>query len=123
MTVAAGRPLAGRKVLIVEDRYLIAAELADYVRDLGAEVVGPTPSVARATELISSQRVDIALLDINLDGETVFGVAELLLERAAPFVFLTGYDTDVLPPRWRDCPQLTKPVDPRALRQALVEAT
>ena len=119
----ASQPLAGRRVLIVEDRYLIASEMADEVRRLGAEVVGPSPDLARARDLITGERLDAALLDINLDGELVFPLADLLARRNVPFVFLTGYDEDVLPEAWHDRPKLTKPIDARDLRRALLAVT
>ena len=119
MNPGAAKLLTGRRVLIVEDRYLIASEMAEEVRRLGAEVVGPSPSVARARELIESGAPDVALLDINLDGEEVFPVAEQLAAHGVPFVFLTGYDADVLPDVWRDRPRVDKPVDVRELRAQL----
>ncbi len=113
-------PLEGRRILIVEDRYLIATEMADEVRRMGGEVLGPSPSVERARELIGEEQVDIALLDVNLDGELVFPLADMLQSRGVPFLFLTGYDEAVLPEAWRDRPRISKPVDPRELRAHLV---
>lgn len=112
--------LSGRHVLIVEDRYLIASEMADVVRDLGGEVLGPAPSLEAAAELLETQRPDFAVLDVNLDGELVFPLAETLERGATPFIFLTGYSDDTLPPSWRERPRLVKPVDPRLLRETLV---
>jgi response regulator RpfG family c-di-GMP phosphodiesterase len=114
-------PLAGRSVLVVEDRYLIASEMADAIRDMGARVVGPSRNVAGAQDMVDREPVDSALLDVNLDGELVFPLAEALTERGVPFIFLTGYDEDILPPPWRDRPRLAKPVDRRALCEALVK--
>jgi CheY-like chemotaxis protein len=113
---------SGRRVLIVEDRYLIACELADAVSRLGFEVLGPAPSVAQACELLGGEAVDAALLDVNLDGELVFPVAALLAERDVPIIFLTGYDREVLPPPWRGRPSLAKPIEARALRTELEKA-
>lgn len=111
--------LAGRRVLIVEDRYLIAAELADDVARMGCTVVGPAPDVASGARLAQEQDVQMALLDVNLDGEMVFPLAESLAERGVPFIFLSGYDGESLPSRWRDRPQLAKPVRASALRDEL----
>jgi DNA-binding LytR/AlgR family response regulator len=113
--------LAGIRVLVVEDRYLIAEEVAREVRALGGEVVGPARSVADAERLMRTERLDLALLDIDLDGEVVFPVADALRARKAPVVFLTGYDDWVLPARWQGCPRLAKPVSGEALRRAIVE--
>ena len=67
--------LTGRRILIVEDRYLIAAELADQIRSMGAEVAGPVSSVAEAAAILARQPIDAALLDVNLDDEMVFPLA------------------------------------------------
>lgn len=122
MNETASRILAGRRVLVVEDLYLIAAELSEQLRRMGAEVAGPAPDLAQGRALIEAGPLDAALLDVNLEGELVFPLAELLAAKRTPFIFLTGYDGDVLPPPWRDRPQLTKPVDMRDLRAGLIEA-
>lgn len=111
--------LSGRCVLIVEDRYLIAAELAAEVRSRGAEVLGPAGSLARATELLGDRRPDVALLDINLDGDMVFPLAAELAARGSVIIFLTGYESELLPEPWRGCWRLSKPVDTRLLRRTL----
>lgn len=113
------QPLAGCRVLIVEDRYLIAAELAHEVDRMGAEVLGPSATVAAAQEIVAREPLDAALLDVNLEEELAFPLAEALLAKGVPFMFLTGYDSDVLPPEWRDSPRLAKPVNPRLLREEL----
>jgi DNA-binding response OmpR family regulator len=112
--------LSGRRVLIVEDRYLIATEVADAVEDLGGEVLGPVSSVRAAAELLRKQPPDLALLDVNLDGEMVFPLAENLERVSTPIIFLTGYNAETLPAPWRDTPRLVKPVDPAALRHMLL---
>jgi DNA-binding response OmpR family regulator len=119
MSIDAEAPLAGRRVLIVEDRYLIACDLADEVRELGAEVVGPSGNLAQALELVERESVDLALLDVNLDGDPVFPIAERLDAKGVPLIFLTGYDCDVMPESWRARPRLSKPVDAHELRAEL----
>jgi DNA-binding response OmpR family regulator len=111
--------LAGLRVLIVEDRYLIAQEMAEALIAVGAKVVGPARNLTDAADLLADHAVDLALLDVNLDGELVFPLADVLADRNLPFVFLTGYDFDLLPPEWRDRPQLTKPVSGRVLIEEL----
>lgn len=120
MTTPRPQLLAGKEVLIVEDRYLIATEIADEVHRLGGSVVGPARNLAEAADLAASSEIRLALLDVNLDGEMVFPLAEALADRGVPMIFLTGYDTDVLPPSWRDCPVLAKPFDVRQLCRELV---
>jgi len=120
--MATSLPLAGSRILIVEDRYLMATEMAEEVRRLGAEVVGPSPDLAHATEIVGREAIDVALLDVNLDGELVFPLADILAEKGVPFIFLTGYERDTLPMSWRDRPSLAKPINPRELREQLVKA-
>jgi CheY-like chemotaxis protein len=112
--------LAGRRILVVEDEYAIATELAWVLRQHGAEVVGPAPSVARALALIDAgPPLDGAILDLNLGGEASYPVADALAARATPFVFTTGYDAVDVPARYRDVPCLGKPFDDDALVRAL----
>jgi DNA-binding response OmpR family regulator len=122
MSAPIPRPLAGRRVLIVEDRYLIASDVAEQVRSLGADVAGPSPSIAHAGAILDAEPVDVALLDIDLDGELVYPVAEMLDARGVPFIFLTGYDREHLPQPWRTHPRLAKPLDLRELHDELLAA-
>jgi DNA-binding response OmpR family regulator len=113
--------LQGRRILIVEDRYLIADEIARQVAGLSAEVVGPVATVSEAEKLARSEILDAALLDVDLDGEAVFPVADALNARGVPMIFLTGYDGWVLPAQWRGRPHLRKPTNPRELRSELAK--
>lgn len=115
----AATELKGRRVLIVEDRYLIAADLAEQVRALGGEVIGPAPSLAAARRLLCDQIPDLALLDVNLEGELIFPIAEELAQADTPIILVTGYEGETLPEPWRSRPRLLKPVDGRALREEL----
>ena len=102
--------LTGKRVLIVEDEYFIAADLKRAVAEAGAIVVGPAGTLASAQALVDDD-IDLALLDVNLDGEHSYPLANRLHERAVPFAFLTGYDQWALPPAYRDVPRLDKPFD------------
>jgi CheY-like chemotaxis protein len=114
--------LSGRRILVAEDEYTIAAEILDALELRGAEVVGPAPTVARALELVQAERLDGAVLDINLKGELAFSVADALVERNIRFVFTTGYDPGIVPERHRGVPRCEKPQDPAAVVQLLVQA-
>ena len=105
--------LQGRCVLVVEDEYIIAAELAQLLEEAGADVIGPVGTVADALNLIASNRnrIDGALLDINLHGERVYPVADALSEAGVGFVFLSGYDAMLLPKTYERVPRCEKPVD------------
>ena len=83
--------LTGKRVLVVEDEVVIAMMVEDMLMDLGAEVVGPAATVERAIEVVASQAVDVALLDMNLNGENSDRVADALKARGVPFVYATGY--------------------------------
>jgi len=89
----------GLRLLVVEDDYFIAVELAHSLERLGADIVGPAGSVADALELLGAHagKLDGAVLDIHLGEELVFPVADALMARGLPFVFLTGYDPLAIP--------------------------
>jgi CheY-like chemotaxis protein len=114
------RPLSGRRVLIVEDEYFLADDLARSLARLGGEVVGPVPTREQALGLLSGpERIDLAVLDINLRGESAFPIADALAERGVPFLFATGYGQEAVPERFRHRPHWEKPFDPDDLARAL----
>jgi CheY-like chemotaxis protein len=104
----------------VEDEYAIAADVAWWLEDCGAEVVGPAPTIKDALALVDAHgaALDRALLDVNLRGEKVFPVADALLKLTVPFVFSTGYEDAMLPPAYAGVPRLTKPLNHTALLAA-----
>ena len=112
--------LANRHVLVVEDEYFIADEMARALKKLGAEVLGPVPTKDKALALVSSdQPIDAAVLDINLRRETVFPVADALRQQGVPFVFATGYAQGSVPAAYEGVPRWEKPFDPQELVKAL----
>jgi len=119
MSNPADDTLAGRRVLVVEDEYFIADDLARALEKLGAEVVGPVPSKDKALTLLGTGPLDAAVLDINLKGEAVFPVADALREQGVPFVFATGYDEASVPPGYQDVPRWEKPFKPDDLAKVL----
>lgn len=119
MSGAAGE-LRGRRLLLVEDDYMIAADFAQALEERGVEVVGPVGSVREALVLIETAgALDGAVLDINLGRETAFPIAAELTARGVPFVFATGYGSLALPPDFADVPRVEKPVDTTALARLL----
>jgi CheY-like chemotaxis protein len=114
--------LRGVKVLIVEDETIVAMLLEQMLEELGCEVVAVAGQVAAATDLARSAEMDVAILDLNLGGQSVDPVAEALADRNAPFVFASGYGEDGVGARWRGRPVLAKPFRLEQLRQILVIA-
>lgn len=116
-------PLRDRRILIVEDEYLIAADLAELLAEQGAIVVGPVATVPQALALIEREgaSLDGAVLDVNLRGERSFAVAERLLAVGVRPIFTTGYSDPTLIPH-PDLPRLAKPIDPGRLLQLLRDA-
>ncbi|WP_296600652.1 response regulator [Phenylobacterium sp.] len=110
MTTAPAGSLAGRRILVVDDEPLVAMLIEDLLRDEGVEVVGPASSLAQALELAGDPGLDGALLDVNLAGEFVYPVAEILRARDVPFAFVTGYGRAGLDPDFADAPVMPKPV-------------
>ncbi len=120
MTSSAAESLAQCRVLVVEDEFYLADDMAVALRKLGAEVVGPVPTKDKALALLASEdTIDAAVLDINLKGQTVYPVADALAERGVPFVFATGYDQAAVPPEYQRVPLWEKPFKPEALARAL----
>jgi CheY-like chemotaxis protein len=112
--------LRDRRILIVEDEYLLANDLHNALRTAGIAVLGPVPSVAAALAMIAAEAmIDAAVLDINLRGEMVFAVADALRARGVPFAFATGYDQAVVPDRFADAPRAEKPLKGRQVKAAL----
>lgn len=105
--------LEGLRILVVEDEYLIAIELAEWLQDAGAQVIGPVGTVHQALSLTTDHegKLDAATLDINLGGTRVFPVADALRATGIPFVFCTGYDLQRIPQAYRQEPCLEKPID------------
>jgi CheY-like chemotaxis protein len=105
--------LTGLRILVVEDEYLIAMDLADRLADLGAEVIGPAGSVTEALAIVGAKgnRIDGAVLDVNLRNEHVYPVANALTARGVRFIFASGYDVGMTPAAYADMPRQVKPVD------------
>ena len=107
--------------MVVEDEYFIAKELVAALEERGAVVVGPVSNVRDAIELVErSERIDAGVLDVNLQGEMVYPVAEALRRRGVRFVFATGYDASSIEKTYRDVARYEKPVEPDKLVQAML---
>ncbi|ATQ57919.1 response regulator [Paracoccus yeei] len=112
--------LRERHILVVEDDFLLASELCRALEQAGATIVGPVPDLPAALDLIASAPVvQGAILDVNLRGQMVFPAADMLIERNLPFLFATGYDQAVIPPRFCHVLRLEKPIAPAEAVRAL----
>jgi CheY-like chemotaxis protein len=102
--------LAGCRVLVVEDEYLIADELGRALQEHGAEMIGPVVGLDEALAVVATEdRIDGAVMDLNLRGQFAFPLADALEARQVPFVFATGYDSAVIPRRYQHVPRWEKP--------------
>jgi two-component SAPR family response regulator len=114
-------PSAKLNILVVEDESMIAMLLEDMLVDLDCNVIGPAGAVAPAMRLIeaNSHALDGALLDVNLRGELVYPIADILLQRGVPFVFVTGYAAHGIDPRYAAIPAVGKPFPFKALAKTI----
>ena len=110
---------SGLRVLVVEDEIMVAVLLEDMIADLGHRVVGPAGHLDKALELAGGAAIDVAILDVNLNGREVYPVAEALSARRIPFAFITGYGRDGLREPYRGSPTLAKPFLERELKTLL----
>jgi DNA-binding LytR/AlgR family response regulator len=118
-----GADLAGLRILIVEDEFLLAMELEALLEQHSCMVLGPVSSVRHALALIDGEQPELALLDVNLKGERATPVAAALQARGVPFVLITGYSGPQLSePELRAAPRIDKPVNCRALKRAVATA-
>jgi CheY-like chemotaxis protein len=112
-------PADRRRVLVVEDEIMIRMLLEDMLDDLGCEVVGAAGTIDEALALARDAAVEVAILDVNLNGSPVYPVADALTARKVPFIFSTGYGEQGLPEGYRNCQLLQKPFQLENLERAL----
>jgi CheY-like chemotaxis protein len=111
-------PRAARlRVLLVEDESMVALLLENMLAELGHEVVGPVARLDEALEMAQREALDVALLDVNLNGKEIYPVADALAAREIPLVFVTGYGRRALRAPYCDRPILQKPFRRDALRE------
>lgn len=103
-------------VLVVEDEPLLAMDLEAVLVEAGFAVIGPAPCVEDALERRrEAAAVELAVLDITLDGGPSFPIADALADRDIPFLFVSGHTREVLPERHRRCRIVQKPYRPERL--------
>jgi DNA-binding response OmpR family regulator len=119
MTSTRASGLAGKRILIVEDEFYLADDLARAIQKCGAEVVGPVGSLRDAQEVLEDTRIDSAILDFNLKGEMAFPIADRLQTDGIPFVIASGYTGAAIPDRFKSAPHIEKPFDTAAVLQSI----
>lgn len=111
--------LNGKTILLVEDEFLLALQLEELLHSRGASVLGPFRKLDDAMAAAQRDEFDFAILDVNLNGTMVYPLADDLLARDIPFLFLSGYSVANLPARLRAVTRLNKPCDPELLISTL----
>jgi PAS domain S-box-containing protein len=112
--------LAGNQIMVVEDEALVAMALRESLSELGYSVVGPFSRMSEAILALRNARVDAAVLDVNLGGDVVYPLADVLAADRVPFIFVTGYGADEIERRFANVPVLQKPIEPDALQSIFV---
>src|ERR1700735_2106961 len=116
-----GLRLTAPRVLVVEDEMTVAMLIEDMVSELAYEVAAVVPRLEDAMRLLDSDTFDLAMLDVHLNGKTVFPFAKALEEREIPFLFATAYGPRGIPAEFQDRLGLQKPFWPGELRHAPME--
>jgi PAS domain S-box-containing protein len=118
---AARRVMPGNRLLLVEDEALTGMMMSDMLTELGFDVIGPFGRVADAMAAVGREDFQAAVLDVNLDGEMVYPVADAVLARGVPFVFVTGYSAEGIDRRFAQVPVLQKPIERQMLQSIFVD--
>ncbi len=114
------KPLAECSILLVEDDIILSTDVAFALTEAGCRAIVPTTSNAAALSAVVHYVFDAAILDVNVQDEWVFPVANALDTVGIPFLFLTAYSPDSIPAQHRGRPFIRKPHHPEGLLDALV---
>jgi len=119
-----GRPqntmVGGKRLLLIEDEMLVGMMMHDTLTELGFDVVGPLSTMSEAAKAIEHEDFHAAILDVNLNGEFIYPLADIVASRGLPFVFVTGYSADGIEPRFATVPVLQKPIEIERLQAVFV---
>jgi CheY-like chemotaxis protein len=117
-----GNSATSKRILVVEDELMIRMLLQDMLADLGHTLAGEAGGIEEAMTLAKQSEFDLAILDVNLNGQPISPVVEVLVARGLPFVFATGYGQRGVPEPYRATPTLQKPFQADALAKAIEAA-
>jgi len=112
--------ITGNRIMVVEDEALVAMAARDMMIDLGFSVIGPFGKMSEAIAALKNGNIDAAILDVNLGGELVYPLADILTTGGVPFIFATGYGPESIDRRYASIPVLQKPIERRALQRIFV---
>ncbi len=115
--------IAGNRILLVEDEALVAMAVKDALSDLGFEVIGAVSNMTDAMAAAMNEDVHAAVLDINLAGKMTYPVADILIAKGVPFIFVTGYGAESVKERFGQVPVLQKPFNLEVFENAFVIQT
>jgi PAS domain S-box-containing protein len=115
--------ISGNRVMVVEDEALVAMVVSESLSVLGCSVVGPFSRSSDAMVAIDAGEVDAAILDVNLDGEMIYPLADILVARGVPFIFVTGYGAESIDRRFAHIPVMQKPVERHILQRIFVPSS
>jgi CheY-like chemotaxis protein len=114
--------ISSLQILVVEDESMVAMMIEDMLEDLGHKVIATSGRMPDASKLVSDASADLAILDVNLNGEETYPLADSLAARAIPFIFATGYGSCGIKAEWSGVPVLQKPFQSRELAEAINRA-
>ena len=104
--------LQNLRVLVLEDDYFIANDIAGWLRRAGASVVGPVATLSQAIETIECEKLDFAVVDLKIEGSIALDILERLDRTGVPYILSTGYDPELVPKHLAHAPILVKPYEP-----------
>jgi DNA-binding NtrC family response regulator len=115
------KKLKGRRILLVEDSPVISDATGMMLEDMGCDLVGPAATMAPALVLAEEERLDAAVVDINIRGGKAYNLLTVLARRNVPFLLTSGYADWSMPEEWQERPRLTKPYNEQELQRAVAD--
>jgi two-component SAPR family response regulator len=103
--------LGRRRILVVEDEYLLAADIVDQIEDHNGIAVGPVVNLRDGLAALEAERPDACIVNIHLGPDVVYELADRLMEQQVPFVFASSETRAAIPDRFKSVPLHSKPID------------